>query len=156
MTIRSETSIMVPMGIISSDPSCLSIMTLDTDLIEKESLALYTRYLKDPRIPEEACSEIYLEVVKRLKNERKRGTKRISGGHLGQVLKLAMKTVFHNKKNEKEHDDILTNIIESLNFFPSWARIEELTGQSRKLVSYAYHTVTKGIRDSFKDDTFWG
>ncbi|MDC7221834.1 MAG: hypothetical protein PQJ59_18020 [Spirochaetales bacterium] len=271
-------------------------MTLNTDLIEKEALGQYNRYLKDPRVPRDVCSDIYLEVVKRLKRERDKGTAKIQGNHLGQLLKFAVRTVFHKQGKEKEEEEILTNVIkknasliwcsnknseekeffnriahylkdwtkkkenypgylrifmlyhcfhlspefvetlapctnrekeelmeemellrkeileqtneqlnrkivlrninyfklvknetklgslnikqydcdskeyheardkmkqihktiENLNYFPSWARIENLTGLSRKSVSYAYQTVSKAIKESFKDDTYWG
>ncbi|MDC7222011.1 MAG: hypothetical protein PQJ59_18925 [Spirochaetales bacterium] len=86
-------------------------MTLNTSLIEKESRELYLRYLKDPGIPDDLCSDIYLEFLKRMKKERERGNKKISGSGIGHLIKLATSTVFHNKRQEEDKEHVLSDII---------------------------------------------
>ncbi len=86
-------------------------MTIDTALIEKESRKLYLQYLKNPAIPEDLCSEIFLEFTKRMEKERTRGDGRISGKGIGQLIKIATRTVFHKHKKQEEKEAILTNIV---------------------------------------------
>ena len=86
-------------------------MTLDTSLINRESRDLYLRYLKDPKIPDELCSEIYMEFINCLKKERSRGRSRISGGGIGQLIKLATKTIFHRNKQQDEKELVLNDIV---------------------------------------------
>jgi len=91
-------------------------MTLNTDLIEKESKKLYTRYLKDPRIPEELCAEIYLEFMKRMKAYRDKltpvnGKKHIDGGLIGRICQRSVQSILKKNKKQEDKETILTSIL---------------------------------------------
>ena len=58
------------------------------------------------------------------------------------------------RKAKAKRDQAL-RAIKSLKFFPSWVQLEERTGLTRRKVTYAYQTVIKAIKESFKDDTYW-
>lgn len=47
-------------------------------------------------------------------------------------------------------------LLRGLKFVPSWVQIEEISGISERKARYAYQAVTRAIRASFADDTYWG
>ncbi|WP_028974955.1 hypothetical protein [Spirochaeta cellobiosiphila] len=110
-------------------------MTLNTKFIEKEALKLYDQYLKNPRIPDDLCSDIYLEFVRRMKKYKESQTippRSLNdiGPIIGNLIKLATLHIFHRYTKEKREEAQLMDVVKK-NISQFWAK-----GKSQEEVQF--------------------
>ena len=70
--------------------------------------------------------------------------------------------ISHTEESDEEYRKIEKNrekvkrAIDDMKFVPTWVQLHKATGASEKMARYAYQRVTRAIKESFKDDTYWG